>query len=151
MTADWLMGHSETRRICSLSGAVYPKISGGTISTRRIQQDGSPLNISGLVRSDQTGRPCCATHPSLATVWPFVSPVERTDGWTERTQLFAPLRQKLRQNPIPADAEAVTPLDELLRDLTEVLPSEIGIPKPGIKICHWKHYPLAVLRSESVV
>lgn len=60
-------------------------------------------------------------------------------------QSFTLLQQKFRQHPVPADTEAAAPLDDLLRDLAEILSPEIGIPEPAVKICYRQYHPVAVL------
>ena len=36
-------------------------------------------------------------------------------------------------------------MNDLLRDLAEILPPEIGVPEPAVEICHRQHHPIAVL------
>lgn len=55
------------------------------------------------------------------------------------------LRQKFRQYPVPADTEAAAPLDDLLGDLAEILPPEVGVPEPAVEIYYRQHHPIAVL------
>lgn len=55
------------------------------------------------------------------------------------------LWQKFRQYPVPADAEAAAPLDDLLGDLAEIFPTKISVPEPAIEIYYRQHHPIAVL------
>ena len=108
-------------------------------------------------RSNQTGQDARVVpqergifRTRVSPCWPLCGRLwallKRTGGWAQRAQPYIPLRQKFRQHPISADTEAIAPLDDFFWNLAEILPSEIGVPKPAVEVRHRQHHPLTVFR-----
>lgn len=108
-------------------------------------------HVGGLILM-RLGRGGVNTSPALtAPCWPPYGRCElllKTRRIEQAiAQSFTLLRQKFWQHPVSADTEAAAPLNDLLRDLTEILSPKIGVPEPAIEICHRQHHPIAVLGS----
>ena len=55
-------------------------------------------------------------------------------------QIFLP-------DPVPADAETVTSLDDLLGKLVQIFSAKIGVAEVAVEIGHREHHPVAVFRA----